>query len=195
MAKGRQSLVETTHPDDIIETNEETGSIPFFDIDNEYSISGCYDDLALVIKKNASKKGKSENGEDPNKVYTYYRWDELKYDSELSGIFEIYLKVKRLNAFKGQRSKDIKELIKIEQDLYDFIHNKLDIKANEQFKQVCNLTDTVLYLKEQITAAKSVLNDYNKLIADADAKFREGKQIIVDNMPKEKKHRLKLEED
>ena len=195
MARGKQSLIEITAPENIIETNEETGSIPFFDIDTEYAVSGCYEDMALVTKKKASKTGKVDNGEDPTKVYTYYRWDELKYDSEFAGVLDCYLKVKRLNAFKGQRTKDIKDLIKIEQDLSDYIHDLLDVRTNEQFKQVCNLTDTVLYLKEQITEAKSVLSEYHKLIKDADKEFKEAKQIIVENMPKEKKHKVKLEEN
>lgn len=195
MPKGKQSLVEITTPENIIETNEEVGSIPFFDIDDEYAISGGYSDMALVIKKKASKTGKEDKGEDPNKVYTYYRWDELKYDSQLSGIFDIYLKMKKLNAFKGQRTKDIKELISIEQELSAYIHKILDIKINEQFKEVCDLTDTVLYLKEQIAEAKNVLSEYKKLIQESEHEFKEAKKIIVENMPKEKKHRVKLEEN
>lgn len=194
MARGKQSLVETTAPENIIETQEEVGSIPFFDIDESYGVSGCYADMALVVKKNASKTGKEENGEDPNKVYTYFRWDELKYDARLSGILDLYLKEKRLKAFKSQRTKDIKDLIRIEQELYDYIHSILDINENEQFKNVCNLTDTVLYLKHQIEEARKVLSDYHKLIEDTQSEFKKGKAIIVDNMPKQKKHPIKEEE-
>lgn len=195
MAKGKQSLIELTAPENIIETDEEVGSLPFFDIDNEYSISGGYADMALVIRKKTSKTGKEENGEDPTKVYTYYRWDELKYDSKLSGIFDIYLKVMRLNKFKSiERTNDIKKLIKIEQDLADYIHNLLDVKENEQFKQVCDLSDTVIYLKQQIIEANKVLSEYKKLMADTENEFKEGRKIIVENMPKTKKHPIKEEE-
>lgn len=194
MARGKVSLVELTAPEDIIETNDEMGSIPFFDIDDEYAISGCYADMALVIRKKASKTGKEENNEDPTKVYTYYRWDELKYDSKISGVLDIYLKVNRLNKFKSQRTKDIKDLIKIEQDLSDYIHKLLDVKENEQFKQVCDLTDTVLYLKQQIADANKVLSEYKKLISDTEIEFKKGKQIIIEHMPKQKKHKIKEEE-
>jgi hypothetical protein len=195
MARGKQSLVELTLPENIIETDEELGSIPFFDIDEDYAVSGCYADMALVIRKKASKTGKEENGEDPTKVYTYYRWDELKYDSKLSGILDLYLKTNRLNKFKSQRTKDVRDLIKIEQDLADYIHKLLDVNENEQFKQVCNLTDTVMYLKQQISEASKVLLEYKKLIRESEAEFKNGKKIIVENMPKEKKHRIKLEEN
>lgn len=194
MARGKQSLIEITAPEDIIETNEELGSIPFFDIDDKYAISGCYEDMALVIKKKASKTGKKENGENPNKVYTYYRWDELKYDSRLSGVFNIYLKVKRLKAFKSQRTKDIKDLIKIEQDLADYIYKLLDVKENKQFKEICDLTDTVLYLKKEISEANKVLSEYKKLVKESELEFKEARKIIVENMPKPKKHKVKEEE-
>lgn len=195
MARGKQSLIELTAPENIIETDEEIGSLPFFDIDDEYAISGGSNDMALVIRKKASKTGKEENGEDATKVYTYYRWDELKYDIKLSGMFDIYLKVARLNKFKNmERTNDIKKLIKIEQDLADYIHKLLDVNENEQFKQVCDLTDTVIYLKQQIKDASKVLSEYKKLIADTEKEFKEGKKIIVENMPKPKKHKVKEEE-
>jgi hypothetical protein len=197
MARGRQSLIEITSPENIIETNEEVGSLPFLDIDDEYAVSGCYADMALVVRKKASKTGKEENGEDPSKVYTYYRWDELKYHSQLSGIFEIYFKVKELNNLKKMpRTKDIKDILAIEQELVEYIHKVLDINTNKQFKEVCDLTDTLLYLKEQINDAKNVLVEYKKLIKDAELEFKEAKKIIVENMPKEKKQRkVKLEEN
>lgn len=194
MAKGKKSLVELTAPENIIETNEEVGSIPFYDIDDTYGASGCYADLALVQKKKASKTGKAENGEDPNKVYTFFRWDELKYDSKFYGVLDLYLKEKRLKAFKSIRTNDIKEIIRIEQELSDYIHSILDINANEKFKEVCNLTDTVLYLKQQIKEASSVLDEYKKLIHSADTEFKASKQIIVENMPKQKKHKVVEEE-
>jgi len=188
--KGKQSLAEVTAPENIIETTEEVGSLPFFDIDDEYAISGCYADMALVIRKKASKTGKKENNEDPSKVYTFYRWDELKYNSQLSGVFNSYLKIKKLTAFKKLRTNDIKDLIKIEQDLADYLHKLLDVKENEQFRNVCDLTDTVLYLKQQITEASKVLSDYKRLIADTELEFKEAKKIIVENMPKQKKHKV-----
>lgn len=195
MAKGKLSLMETTDPENIIETDEEVGSLPFFDIDEEYSVSGGYADMALVIRKKTCKTGKEENGEDPTKVYTYYRWDELKYDSRLSGIFDIYLKVMRLNKFKSmERTNDIKKLIKIEQDLADYIHKLLDINENEKFKYVCNLTDTVFYLKQQIAEANKTLSEYKKLIAESEKEFKEARKIVVENMPKQKKHKEIKEE-
>ncbi|MDF2950459.1 MAG: hypothetical protein K0S18_42 [Anaerocolumna sp.] len=195
MARGKQSLLELTAPENIIETNEEVGSIPFFDIDDEYAISGCYGDYALVIRKKASKTGKEENGEDNTKVYTYYRWDELKYDSKVYGIFDLYLKAKRLHSFKNmKRTNDIKELIKIEKEISDYVHNILDINTSEQFKTVCDLTDTVLFLKKQIEEARNTLSEYKKLIHDTQLEFKESKKLIVENMPKTKKHPIKEEE-
>lgn len=196
MAKGKQSLAEITAPEDIIKTNDEVGSIPFFDIDDEYAISGGYGDMALVIRKKASKTGKEENGENPNKIYTYFKWDELKYDSKLSGIFEIYYKTKELNGFKKmKRTNNISDLIKIEQDILSYIHQVLDIKTNKQFEEVCDLTDTVLYLKEQINDAKDTLIEYKKLIKESELEFKKARKIIVENMPKEKKHRTQKEEE
>jgi nitrogen regulatory protein PII-like uncharacterized protein len=196
MAKGKLSLIETTRPENIIETNEEVGSLPFYNIDDEHGISGCYADYSLVVRKKASKTGKAENGEDPTKVYTYYRWDESKYDSKIYGMFELYLKAMRLNKFKDmKRTNDIKELIKIEQELSDYVHQILDVNVNEQFKEVCNLTDSVLDLKQQIVEGKNTLLELRKLCKETKDEIKEARKIIVENMPKEKKHRTPKEEE
>lgn len=194
MAKGKLSLTETTAPENIIETNEEVGSIPFFDIDDEYAISGCYGDMALVIRKKASKTGKEENGEDKNKVYTYYRWDELKYSSKLSEVFDIYYKVKELNGFKKmKRTGDIKDLIAVEKEIIEYIHSVLDINTNNQIKEICDLTDTILYLKQQLEEGKNTLIELRKLCQETRDEIKESRKIIVENMPKEKKHRTPKE--
>lgn len=194
MARGKQSLAELTAPENIIETNEEVGSVPFYLIDDNYGISGCYADYALVIKKRANKTGKEENGEDPTKVYSYYRWDELKYSGTIAGIYDIYLKVNKINAFKNLKTtKDINKLLDIENGLHDYIHSKLDIIEDKKFEEMCNLTDTVLFLKQQITEAKAVLSDYKRLIADTEKEFKEAKKIIVENTPKHKKHKVQEE--
>jgi hypothetical protein len=196
MARGSKlSLLETTAPEDIIMTNEEVGSIPFFLIDDDYGISGCYADLALVVKKRANKTGKEENGEDPTKVYSFYRWDELKYDSKISGIYECYYKIKELAGFKKiRKSTNLNDLIKIQEEIKVTIHRSLDITENNQITQVYDLLDTVAYLKNQITEGKKVLTELNQTCSDTIDELKKSRKIIVENMPKQKKQKEVQEE-
>lgn len=56
MARGKPNLAANVNENNIINTNEHTGSVPFFIIDDEYGIAAdeyCY---ALCIGKKAYKK-------------------------------------------------------------------------------------------------------------------------------------------
>jgi hypothetical protein len=196
MARGKQSLAELAAPEDVIETNEVTGSIPFFLIDDEYGISAGYGDYSLVIKKKASRKGKEEDGENKDKVYTYTNWVELKYVSTVEGIIETYATIKERNLNRKLiKSTNIQDIVKNKQEVKDKIYKALRVDIiDNQVKECCNLLDTSQFLKQQITEVKAVLTEYKKLIAEADHTFKEGKKIIVENMPKTKKHPIKEEQ-
>ena len=113
-SKGKQSLLETTDSRDIIETDEEVGSIPYFIIDEEYGVACdnlCY---ILVVKKIACRRGKEDNDEDTNKVYKYIRWEDLSYLDSFESVIKMYTEVKekRLNRklIKSQDLQDIKDI-------------------------------------------------------------------------------------
>jgi hypothetical protein len=196
MARGKQTLAETVKPEDIIATEEETGSIPFFIIDDEYAISGGYGDYALVIKKSASRQGKEENGEDKNKVYTYYKWNELKYLPTVEGVIETYAEVKERNLNKKLiKSKDLQDLIQIRLEIKDIIHKALSLKTmDNQTKEVCDLTDTIQKLKGTINETKADLKELRNLKNQTISEIKEARKIIVDR-DKPVIHRVKLEKE
>jgi hypothetical protein len=194
MAKGKQSLAEQAKPEDIIQTNEEVGSIPFFIIDDEYGVSGGYGDYSLVIKKQASRSGKEENGEDPNKVYVYYRWEELKYISTVEGVIETYAEVKERNLNKKLiKSKDLQDLINIRKEIKETIKKALVTQClDSEINETCHLIDTIQYLKKQVEETKQGLQELNTLKEQSLAAIKEATKIIVDR-DKPKKHKVKLE--
>ena len=69
MARGR--IVDIL-ADKIIISDEETGSLPFFLIDDDYGISGNMYDYALVVKKKANRAATKDDCENYEGMYIQY---------------------------------------------------------------------------------------------------------------------------
>jgi len=196
MAKGKLSLLDTTAPDDIILTNEETGSIPYFDIDGEYGVAEGYASETLVVKKRANKKGKVDLGENPDKVYSYEKWDELKYPSTFDRAIEIYAETKLRNLNKTLiKSTDLKDIRKNQLEVQAIIKKALNINIMDgEIIEACSLINTIQYMKKQIEETiklnKELVSETKKLREE----IKESRQIIVDMKPKKVAHKVKLED-
>ena len=89
-------------------------------------------------------------------------------------------------------------MVNIHKETQAMIHEALkglDTYIGSDEKKVCDLSDILLHLREKIAKAHEELDDYHELIKKSKAEFKEAKAIIVENMPKKKKHKVKLEED
>lgn len=129
---------------------------------------------------------------------TYQEWVSMgKYLGSYESAVEYYSNLK----FNNEVSKlkyciDIKELVKIRKDIHDGLNNFM-IKNTipEVAKQINNVTKDVYEISNKVKELKPIINEAelesNKTIELA----KEKRKIIVQEMPKEKKHRLKLEEN
>lgn len=185
-------MLETIDEKDIIVTDEEVGNIPYFLIEDEYGVATGYDCDVLVIKKIAGRRGKAENGENPDKVYQYIKWEELKYLDSFEEAVETYEKVKerKLNS-NLIKSQELQELINIRLSIQNDIRQALQIKSTDsQIKRVCNLTDTIKELKEQVREVKQGLAELNKLKDETMHDIKEARKIIVErDKPKQRRYK------
>lgn len=193
MPRGRKSL--DIPESDIIQTDEESGSIPFFLIDDEYGISGNYRDYSLVVKKRTTRAATIDDCEDYNEKYiSYILWSSVAYCSNLKSIFECYVKIKGLSKSKKLRkSQDYQELIHIYEDIYSHIkiafqYENLPLKI----EKICDLTDEEYKIRNKI----DILNDQYALLLrksnELEKLIKEKRSMIIKEM-EPKKHRIKLE--
>lgn len=193
--KGKLSLLDTTPPEDIIYTDEEAGIMPFFLIEDDWGIACdqyCY---KLVNKKQASKTGKEENGEDPEKVYSYYRWDDIKYASDEVGILDCYVDVKKkLKYAQYIKEKDIQAIINVNLEIKAIIEKAFSVDIiTKQTEEVCDIFEVSQKLKSKIDKVKENLHE----VVDVKNKtIQEIKAVKMSFMERErpKTHRIKEEE-
>lgn len=194
MARGR--IVDIL-ADKIIISDEETGSLPFFLIDDDYGISGNMYDYALVVKKKANRAATKDDCENYEGMYIQYTsWTPVGYYGTLDGIFTCYIKTVALSKSKKlKRTKDYQKLIEIYQNIYDKINVSLQHEnLPSEVIKTCKLADTIAKMEEQISNMKE---RYNYLLREADkleAMIKEKRSMIIKNM-EPKKHRVKLEKD
>lgn len=181
-SKGKQSLLETTDSRDIIKTDEEVGSIPYFIIDKEYGVACdnlCY---TLVVKKIACRRGKKDNDEDTSKVYKYIRWEDLGYLDSFESVIKMYAEVKekRLNR-KLIKSQDLQDIKDIRRSIKNDIKKALSTKSDDnQIEEVCGLVDAINKLREDIRVAKNQLSELNQLNKDTTKELKKARKIVVD---------------
>ena len=89
----RKKLTETTELP-VIHTEEETGNIPFFILeDDKYGIATDKVSYSLVRRKQASKTVKDEEGNEDH-VETYYMWESFKWGRTIESVVDSYIRHK-----------------------------------------------------------------------------------------------------
>ena len=204
MAKGRKKGVvslKDTVPDSEIVRLRKVKNPPNYQIDDDYGITGCYADYALVKKRIAYRTGTEEDGVNCGRVIEYETWEDYPcYVSTLEGIFEAYARILNLTEFKKKKMKgNISELVEIHQRTHDMINEALkgiDTYLSKEQEEVCTLADTkqellndIKELRQQKSEVIKILNDINKMYNE----IKQAKVIIVDR-DKPKKRRIKEEE-
>lgn len=189
MAKGKKSLVETTDPDKIIETDKEEGQIPFFIIDDEYGIAAdnlCY---MLVYAKKAGRTLTDGN------VETYIKWDPVAYVNTIKKAIEEYsiVKERKLNK-KLLKSKDLSDIKANQEEVKEAIQKALSPSGKNQ---------KVFETLDLLQAKEDVLKDINdlheqkekllQLFDEFEALIKEKRKIII-KQTEPTKHRYKKEE-
>lgn len=123
---------------EVVEINEEVNP-PNIMIDDNYGISAGTLDFALVEKKEATRVGKEEDGENCGKRIKYIKWENVNYSSSPFGILKNYCKVVNLKKVKKlKKCDDFAKVEAIYQSTYNtidkFLHNNVD-KVNNMINE------------------------------------------------------------
>jgi hypothetical protein len=196
MAKGKQSLAETIDPSKIVDTGEEGGDIPFFLIDNTYGVSADKYGFNLVERKKMTRAVKDDKGNITGGEI-YYMWQFSKSANEFEDTLIAYAKLtERKLMSKLVKCQDFRELVKIRLQIQRTINNSFKIDGiNKDLLSACNTIqgheELKIKIEEVNKLADTAEETFNNFIEDV----KEKRKIIVQEMPKEKKHRTPKESE
>lgn len=202
-SKGKVSLKETVPEDEIVKLGEVKNEPNYIMPDGLYGISGGYMDYSLVKKRIAYRTGNTDDAENEGKVIEYTTWEDVPcYKSTLQGIFEAYAKILNLSEFKRKKlMQSISDLIEINKKTKDKIYKSIgnyDVLFTNEQNDILSLLDKKESLLKDINDLQDIKEEYVKSLNDLEQlknEIKERRKIIVQDMPKQKKHRLKLEEE
>lgn len=192
--KGIKSLADSVDASEIIETEDEMGTVNFM-IDDTFGIVGSYSDYALVERKVAYRTGKEEDGKNNGKVISYIKWDVVSpfsYGRTPFDVLNNYARHIGLRKFKQlNKSNNFDDVKQIYIDIQTTINQAL---KSSQFTDDIVKQGTLI---DEISELKAKLNMINDIFDEADelrALIKDKRRIIIgDTEPK--KHRTPKEEE
>ena len=194
MARGKQSLKDKLNESLIIKTDEEIGDIPFWLIDENYGVSVDKYGYSLVEKKEMTRGVKDDAG---NIVggETYYTWQFCKSASSFEDGLLAYTRVtERKLMSKLVKCQDFRMLVAIRLQIQKTINNSFKINGiNSELLDACNTIQGHEDLKIKIAEVNKLADDTTEQFNDLIDTIKEKRKIIVQEMPKEKKHKIKEE--
>ena len=194
MARGKQSLKETLDPSLITKTDIEEGDIPFFLIENGYGVSVDKYGYNLVERKEMTRSVKDEKG---NVVggETYYTWNFSKSAGSFEDALLAYTRVtERKLMSKLVKCADFRKLVAIRLQIQNTINNAFKIDGiNSTLLDACNTIQGHEDLKVKITEVNKLADNATEQFNNLIDTIKEKRKIIVQEMPKEKKHPIKEE--
>lgn len=195
MAKGKQSLKETLDESQIVQTDEETGSIPFWLIDDTYGISVDQYSFYLVEKKELTRAVKDEKG---NIVggETYIAWQFCKTANSFEDALLTYCKVTERKLFsKLVKCKDFRELVKIRLQIQKTINDSFKLDGIN--KELLGACETIEAHQELELRAKEMSKLFDKASVEYEKfmEFLREKTTIIVQRTEPKKHRMPKEEE
>lgn len=129
---------------------------------------------------------------------TYQEWVSMgRYTSNVIDAAKCYIKLVSVNEIsKLKYCKDINKIVEINNNIRDtlekFAVNETMPKVIKQLSVAC---DKLFELQDEIKIFEETKAQVRKETEDLLNLIRESRKIVVENMPKEKKRRLKLEEN
>lgn len=194
--KGKQSLKELLDESQLTQTDEETGTIPFWIIDDTYGVAVNQYEFSLVERKEMTRSIKDESGNIAGGEI-YYTWQFCKSASSFEDALITYCKVtERKLLTKLVKCKDFREIVKIRLQIQKTINDSFKIDGiNKDLLSACNTIESHQELDIKITETNKLINDVTKQANDFIEFIKEKQTIIVNRTEnKPKKHRIKEED-
>lgn len=190
----KQSLKEKYGIDNIKKTNDEENK-PFWIIDETYGVSADNYGYSLVERKEMVREIKDEKGEGVG-AESYYSWSFCKSANSFEDALLAYTRVtERKLMSKLVKCKDFRELVSIRLQIQKTINNSFKINGvNSELLDACNTIQGHEDLKIKLSEVNKLADEATKSFNELIESIKEKRKIIVQEMPKEKKHRIKEEE-
>ena len=180
MPRGRKKAEDTELP--IITTEEESGTTPFFLIDDEFGIACDQYSYMLCRKKRATRTVKDEDGNDDH-IEEYWMWSAYRYTSTFESIMQCYVKQKERDLNKKLiKEKDFKAILKNYEEIHEIIKNALSVEGlNKDFISINSLIDQRAKLQDEIQAVEKDMNTLKKQCEELQSTIKEARKIVVEN--------------
>lgn len=123
MARGKPSMAANVNKEDIVATDENTGSVPFYLIDDEWGIAAdeyCY---ALCRGKVAHKK-EIVNGKEV--IVSYKRWSKVSYYNSIWSVLKGYAEKKEKIDLSQLKTTDIGKIAQISESIKTTVEKKMN---------------------------------------------------------------------
>ena len=176
-----------------VTSDEELGS-PNIMIDDEYGISGLYNDFALVQRVFATRTGKKEDGENEGKIIQYVKWKPLGYVGTPFQALRLYSHKATLQKIKNL---DKETNWKVIENIYKETNKTIDDVITRL------VADSELEIKgeklDSLYAMNDKLKKVDKILAEADSlheMIKDKRRIIIgDTEPKKRRYKIEEEEE
>ena len=167
MGRGKPSMAANVDKEDIITTNENTGSVPFYLIDDEWGIAAdeyCY---ALCRGKIAHKKDIVDGKE---VIVSYKRWSKVSYYNSIWSVLKGYAEKKEKIDLSQLKTTDIGKIAQISENIKVIVTKKMnEYVFDTNIEEIGKLEHTKKKLMrevKEITAMKeSLQKEYDKTMA------------------------------
>lgn len=180
MPRGKKSIIDESNLP-VINTDEETGTIPFFLIDETYGVACDQYGYMLCKKKSANKTIKDEEG-NLDHIESYYTWTPFKYTGTFESIIKCYIEQKERGLNKRLvKQKDFKKLLEIREEIYSIVYKAFNTNGiNKEFLSVSNLLDQKVELENEIKNVIELKNNLTKQCNELEKLIKEKRKIIVE---------------
>ena len=195
MAKGKQSLKEKLGEDLITQTDEESGNIPFFLIDDNYGVAVNPMEYLLVERKEKTRSIKDDTG---NVIggETYYSWEFCRGSDTFETSLINYTKLTERKLLSTLvKCKDFRILVKIRLQIQKTINDAFKIDGlNKELLNACTTIESPEELNLKMKEMMKLMDDA-QIKYDDFIEFLKEKQRIVVHRTEPVKRRLNLEKE
>ena len=167
MGRGKPNMATNVEEENIIITDENSGAVPFYQIDNEWGITADEHSYALSNGKIAHRK---ETIDEKEVIISYKRWSKVSYHDSIWAVLKAYAKRKERMDLSQLKNADIGEIAQISESIKNVITQKMNEYAYDfNIEEIGELEQTKKRLtreiEELVAMKESLQNEYDETVA------------------------------
>lgn len=180
--KGKESLVNTVNPEQIIYQEEDAGTTPFFllkDKDGKYTYGVAVDKYQYKLCK-LVQQGKSDK--ETGNVVAYKVWKPFKYGSTFEAVIRIYVaEVNKKMDNCLDKSTDFRDIINNRNRIEAFLTEALTSEVNKELTGVSNLLEIKNNLIKEVNDLTELKSQAERAYGDFMSSIKEHQRRIAKN--------------